>query len=802
MNDANWLKIKEVFNQTLDLPESERHEFLSSFDESIRTEVLELLKSHYEAEGFIAEPAVIEFGLNEDQMIGKQIDDYRIVKEIGSGGMGKVYLATREGFEQKFALKLIKRGMDTEVVLKRFVRERQILSRLEHPNIARLLNAGSTKEGLPYFVMEFVEGLPVTKFCDSHQLDTIERLEIFQKVCEAVKYAHQNLVVHRDIKPSNILVTADGTPKLLDFGIAKLLNTDDSENTATATQARIFTPEYASPEQLNGLPITTSTDVYSLGVVLYELLSGIRPYNSTGKSYQEIANLVLTQEPLRPSSVVSRPSPIDKQATFENKELRTKDEGRRTKSLKGDLDNIILKALRKEPERRYQSVQEFSEDIRRYLVGLPVTATADTTFYRFSKFIGRNKIGTAIAVVVLLLSGFSIWQAVVANRERAKAEKRFNEVRKLANSVLFDYESGIQKLPGSTAVRERMVKDALEYLDNLSAESNNDSSLQSELAAAFKKVGDIQGNPLYANLGDMKGAQISYQKAFSIRQNLVEKYPQDAGMQRDMANSYGSFADLSFFRGNGEEALENYKKALAIDEIVAQENPADNQNQFALASWYYRIGQAHRKKGDLTSALENFEKSLEINRKLCEAEPDNREFCRSLSTSYLKIGDVHSETDRFSEALKNHQKAVDILEPAIKDETDASIRRLYGFSLNRLALDKLDSGDYQGSIEVSLRSLAIQKQLVESDSKNEQYRLDFGQSNLTLGYALTETNEFDKAADYFKKAIAIFEDSINKNPDNKEPRQLLNAAYESLGDTLKKAGKVNEANEAYKKARK
>ncbi len=797
MKSTNWLKIKEVFFQTLDLPEENREDFLASCDESVQSEIRQLLKSHYKAENFIAKPAVIEFGLNEDQLIGKQISDYQIIEEIGAGGMGKVYLAQREGFEQKFALKLIKRGMDTEAVLKRFVRERQILSRLEHPNIARLLNVGSTKEGLPFFVMEYVEGEPLTKFCDEHQSNTTERLEIFQKVCEAVKYAHQNLVVHRDIKPSNILVTADGTPKLLDFGIAKLLNTEEYE--ATATQARIFTPEYASPEQLNGLPITTATDVYSLGVVLYELLSGTRPFDSKGKSYQEIANLVLTQEPIRPSLVISVLRGTLKTETLENKGQKTKHEGQ-IRNLKGDLDNIILKSLRKEPERRYQSVPEFSEDIRRYLVGLPVTATADNTFYRFSKFVGRNKIGTAIAVLILLLSGFSVWQAVVANRERARAEQRFNEVRKLANLVLFDYHDAIEPLLGSTAVREKMVKDAIDYLDNLSAESSNDISLQSDLATAYQKVGDIQGNPYLSNLGDMDGALVSYQKSLGILQKIVSADAVDKVMQRKLAYSFNSIADINWAKGDNSQALENYKKAFEIKEKLLNQNPTDNILILELASGYYSIGQTYIKSGESNVALENFQKSLELHQKVFDTEPTNKNYNHSLATSYLKIGDLLKKDKKYSEALKYHQKAVELLETFANNKDDAVTQRILGVCLSRIVLDKMDLEDYKSAEETALKAIELQKKLVESDSQSDQYRLDLADSYYSIGDLYSRIKKIETAIEYLKKSISIFEDSLKKNPDYQETKDGLATTYELLGYILEETGRKKESQEAYKKA--
>ena len=427
MQDVHWLKIKELFHQTLDLSKDERDRFLATQEPDLRAEIVALIASHEQATDFIDEPAPVVLGFAEDGMIGSFVGDYKIVDLTGKGGMGQVFLAEKKGIDKKFALKLIKRGMDTDAVLDRFVRERQILSQLEHQYIAGLIDVGSTEDGLPYFVMEYVEGMPLTKFCDENKLDLKKRLEIFQKACDAVKYAHANLIVHRDIKPSNILVKDDGTPKLLDFGVAKLLSTDEIDAT-TALQSRMLTPEYASPEQLGGMPITTATDVYSLGVVLYELLSGVRPFSSKQNSYRQIADIVLTQEPPRPSSA------IDQQAlafayTSENHDRITKDDvpAKRpgfksvdVRSLRGDLDNIILKALRKEPERRYQSVQEFSDDIRRHLDGLPVTAVADTKLYRIGKFVKRHRAGVfaggVIILTILAATSLTTWQAIVARR--------------------------------------------------------------------------------------------------------------------------------------------------------------------------------------------------------------------------------------------------------------------------------------------------------------------------------------------------------------------------------------------------
>ena len=276
------------------------------------------MTTHDSAGNFIQQPALIDAGLvtideheRSPAITGQQIGSYKVIRELGRGGMGAVYLAARadESFDKQVALKLIKRGMDTDAIIKRFVMERQILANLDHPNIARMIDGGTTDDGLPYFVLEYIEGTTITRYCDEHKLNTLERLKLFLQVCAAVQFAHRNLVVHRDLKPSNIIVTKDGTPKLLDFGIAKLLSSDSTLGEATETIARLLTPEYASPEQLRGLPITTTSDVYSLGVVLYELLSGHQPFRLASRSAEEIARIITASEPLKPSVVITRTPP-------------------------------------------------------------------------------------------------------------------------------------------------------------------------------------------------------------------------------------------------------------------------------------------------------------------------------------------------------------------------------------------------------------------------------------------------------------------------------------------------------------
>src|SRR5580704_8333415 len=386
METNRWRRIEHLFQSALDCAPARRAAFLDSScagDASLRQEVESLLAS-YDKGGFTETPAFAE-GLklleenDERSLAGQNIGPYKVIRKLGQGGMGAVYLAGRadQAFHKEVAIKLIKRGQDSDDVIRRFRAERQILASLDHPNITRLLDGGTTDDGLPYFVMEYIQGQPIDTYCDSNKLDTTERLKLFQSVCAAVHFAHQNLVIHRDIKAGNILVTSEGVPRLLDFGIAKLLAANPSPADRTVTLVRRMTPLSASPEQVRGENITTASDVYSLGVLLYKLLTGHSPYRMEGRSPDEFERAICEEVSDKPSSVIDRvensaaESTITPQSVSETRE-GTPDKLRRR--LRGDLDNIALMALRKEPQRRYSSVLQFSEDIRRHLQGLPVTA--------------------------------------------------------------------------------------------------------------------------------------------------------------------------------------------------------------------------------------------------------------------------------------------------------------------------------------------------------------------------------------------------------------------------------------------
>jgi serine/threonine protein kinase len=438
MTPERLRRIRTVYEAALEMDLAAQEAFLErecQADGDLRKEVERLLGARDHLPEWLAGPLLGPAGPVLDALAkaspglaARRLGGYELIREIGRGGMGSVYLAERADgtYRKQVAIKIVHAERNNSVILERFRREREILASLDHPNIARLIDGGSTEEGLPYFVMEYIDGQPIHRWCDERKLNVGQRLELFRSVCSAVQYAHQRLVVHRDLKPGNIMVTSDGTVKLLDFGIAKLLDTAQSgEMPATITMMRLMTPEYASPEQVKGEAITTLTDVYSLGVVLYELLTGHRPYHLLTAAMQEIERVISEEEPTRPSDVVTTTEegpegergkqPITPEAVSE---VREGDPNRLRKRLRGDLDSILLTTLRKEPARRYSSVEAFSDDLRRHLDNLPVSAREDSLWYRANRFARRHPGGVTAGVVIVLSLGAALltmlWEIRVA----------------------------------------------------------------------------------------------------------------------------------------------------------------------------------------------------------------------------------------------------------------------------------------------------------------------------------------------------------------------------------------------------
>ncbi len=617
MNPENWQKIKAIFYPALDLPVGQRLAFIREkcgADEALFEEIKVLLASHEQNVTFIEKPAfaVSELVVSKERrnQIGRQIGAYRIEKEIGRGGMGAVYLATRADneFEKRVAVKLIKRGLDTEEIIARFRHERQILAALEHPNITRLIDGGSTEDDLPYLVMDYVEGLPLSQYCAVRQSLLNERLNIFLQICSAVTYAHQNLIIHRDLKPSNILVADDGTPKLLDFGIAKLTAPNSSQTLGAApTNFRVMTPEYASPEQVGGRNVTTASDIYSLGVILYELLTGQRPFRIRTNSAEEISRIITDTSPTKPS-----------ESTLESANgKRVESENQRKEKislvpqlpyslseLNGDLDNIILMAMRKEPERRYSSVEQFAEDLRRYLNGLPVIAREDSFGYRTEKFVKRNKAGVAagLGIALSLVGGLiaTARQAKIAKRQRDRALRETEKAERI-NQFL-------QKMLASADPREQ-GKDVkvIEVLGEAAASIENDFTDQPEIAADLHTtIGTT-----YLNLGLLESAEDHLQKALNIRLEYFSR------RTLEVAVSLNSFGKVLQMKGDLNAAEPLYLEALETFRCL--------QKDAEIAKALNNLGYLCMLEGKTREAIDFYTEELEINRALFgEDHPQTR----------------------------------------------------------------------------------------------------------------------------------------------------------------------------------
>jgi len=739
--------MNDLFHDALAVPAGERDGFLAhacAGDAAMAGEIAQLLAAHERDQGIMEGPATITApSWLEDEppsAVGRRFGPYRVVRELARGGMGAVYLAQRVdgAFDQRVALKVIKRGMDSDHVVARFRAERQILASLEHPNIARLLDGGASDEGQRFFVMEYIDGQRIDEFARERRLPVAERLRLWLQVCGAVSYAHQHLVVHRDIKPANVLVTSDGTPKLLDFGIARLLD-PTTEAVSTMTELRMLTPEYASPEQIEGGHATTVSDVYSLGVVLYELLTDRSPYRPRSRAPQDIAEAIRTTEPVRPSAAVSAAD-----ASL----------GRR---LRGDLDTILLTALRKEPERRYPSVERLASDVRRHLEGLPVRARPDTFGYRAGKFVRRHRGGVAAAALVALalIAGTvaTAWQARQARAAQARAEHRFNDVRALAHAVLFDYHDAIKDLPGSTPVRERLVRDALSYLDTLAQESHGDRSLQRELAAAYERVGDVQGGTLSGNLGDTQGALESYRKAQQILETLFAADSGDGQTRRDLARTVVARGTLLFDSGDVEGSLALARQA----EQVLRPLAGDSVD----ASLRLSLGAAD----DLLGVL------------------------------LLETGDPRAAADR-------HRIAIRRLEAAPPAEQSApAFRRALSVAHQHLGDALIQLDDREGTLESYGRSRALRVALVAEFPDNSDYQKLVGTIDFWIGTVLAELGRYEEALAKYRVGLAGDSAQALHDPKNAATRAGLAFSLARVADMLLKLGKPREALAAYQQSR-
>ena len=851
MSSDQWQKVVEIFDAVSDCPHEQRAAALAARcgeDSKLRQSVESLLEAADEADSFMEEPLVSapeEVMASADTLLtrNRQVGAYRLLRHIGQGGMSMVFLAVRadDEFRRQVAIKIIRQGMESEDSLRRLRTERQILASLHHPFIAELYDGGTTSEGLPYFVMEYVNGQPIDEYCAHHQLTVDERVALFRKVCEAVHYAHRNLIVHRDIKPSNILVNADGVPKLLDFGIAKLLNPDLAapEMEPTATWVRLMTPHYASPEQIRGEMITTSSDVYSLGVLLYKLLTSQLPFHFEGQTPQQIEREIADLNPTKPSTAVSRlvrqstgddQDPPEVSPSFDPRYWGVRADQLR-QELTGDLDMIVLKALRISPERRYSSTDALSEDLKRHSLGFPVLARQGSMRYRIGKFLRRNWVPVTVAVsIVAVTLAFSVTMAlqsaaIARERDQAKLER---DQKEQVLSLVQD----IFKLADPDEARGEAFT-VLEALDRSAAHTEYRLASQPALEAALHHtIGKI-----YLNLGKLDKAEAVLAKSLEVRYELYSETSLEVG------ESLVAMGAVLREKGEYDKAQVLLEQAISmVRQLVGEDGPqlieplnhylvllcyreeygaAEEPSREALALARKFLGPARselaqavtnravvlRQNGDLEGAEEMYREALKLQRALSgndhpvvanilnnlavilRIQGNLREAARfhsdtlelrrklygdahpSVAQSLTNLASVLRDQGADAEAEDTYRQALEILKPSLGENHPVTV--LVTVALSSLLVKR---GESQ-SAESMLRG-----QLAEwREHLGGRHRL-VGRAESILGEALGNQRRFEEAEVLLKRGFETLRDSYGEQHEKtRAAAKRIAALYESWG---------------------
>ncbi|WP_412061765.1 protein kinase domain-containing protein [Rubrivirga sp. IMCC45206] len=733
-------RLERLFRAALLHPPEERAAFLDAAcdDPALRREVESLLASDAEAgdHAFLGQAATGLLGdlpaaaPPADALVGGTVGPYRVLRPLGEGGMGAVYLAVREApFLRHVALKVIRGSAPDLATLRRFEQERQILASLDHPGIARLLDGGVTDDGRPYFAMEYVEGRSITAYADAHRLGLGARLRLFRAVCEAVHYAHQNLVLHRDLKPSNILVTSDGTVKLLDFGIAKLLNPNLSAAAmpVTRTALRVMTPEYASPEQVRGEGLSTASDVYGLGVVLYELLAGRRPYRLGGGSAGEIVRAVVEADPERPSTAVARDETVVRAdgstevvSAAAVGAARGASPDRLRRRLRGDLDAIVLKALRKEPERRFPSAEALSHDIERYQAGQPVLAHRGSRAYRLGKLVRRHRPETALAGVVLAaILGVALVSSTQARRLAAERDRAQTEATKAEEVAAFLVSVFEQADPTATrgdtlTAREMLAGGAARVERELAAQPEVQAAVLHTIAQAYRGLGrDDRARPLF-------------ERAVALRRRaLGDDHPETLRALFDLGTLY-------------ETAGETDAAAAAFEQVLARRRARLGDTHPELIQPLYHLGLIRHITGQAGAADSLFAEWEALLARLPDA--DSPLLSQGLSDYY----DLLFTQRRYDEAEPYVRRAL-----AMDRRLHGDLSAPVGFSLNRLA-ELLNITDRPAEAEAAAReALAIHERLYPDGHR------ELGASLQSLGEAAQRRGRYAEADALFRRDLAL-----------------------------------------------
>jgi serine/threonine protein kinase len=770
MTPARWGEIKVVLGQVLETDPGLRQSALDRLcaqDAELRREVESLLALETKANAALETAAVpgAIFRAQTENVVPpapNAIGVYRVLREIGRGGMGVVYLGERADgqYQKQVAIKLITSGLGNAGLDLRFRQERQILAQFDHDGIARLLDGGATPEGQPYFVMEHVDGLPLLDYCERQDLPVPRRIELFLAICDAVAHAHRRLVVHRDLKPSNILVTCDGKPKLLDFGLARVL---DSGAISDVTQSfPMLTPAYASPEQVRGEPYTVSGDVYSLGVILYELLSNKRPYNVPSGSLAEMVRVVCEEDPPRLSDAVS------------DERLRRK--------LRGDLETIAAKALEKDARRRYASVNDLAADLRRYLDGRPVEARPATFSYRAGKMLRRHRVaipaGALAAVLILAFAATAWWQARSARRS-------FDDVRGLAHSVIFELHDAIAPLPGSTAARNLLIARALEYLERLSREAAGDPQLQHEVALAYERIGDVQGYAAESNLGNIRASLASFVKSTTILETLVRR-SHDPQVQRDYLRSLNKLASGYARSGDSKAAMETARKAVEIAERTWKAQPASNTALYDVASATGTLADSFTDQGQYAEAVPLRERVLDLTRRYSQTASGGPESRRSLALAYKKLAALYGVLKRYEQSRDAYQQARSLDEDRFRaNPADMRAGMDLSFDYSDLGWVLLRLDDKPGALASHMKALEIRQNAAKADPNDMRAATSVASSSGRIGAVYQRMGDLDHAQVWMGKALKLWSDLTQLRPGDRTTIGELADAHWNLGDLYK-----------------
>jgi serine/threonine protein kinase/Flp pilus assembly protein TadD len=755
-----WDQVKELFALAQDLDPGERSGFLRKAcagDDSLLAEVESLLSSFDSAPTFLEDsPAAGLASAQSRALNGKRIGSYRILREIGQGGMAVVYLAERadDEYRKQVAIKMLKPGTGRDEILRRFRIERQALAALDHPSIVRLLDGGSTEDGLPYLIMEYVDGVRIDQYCDAHKLPITERLQLFRAVCMALQYAHENLVIHRDLKPSNILITKQGVVRLLDFGIAKVLNPQWSpEATLTQTDWRPMTPDYASPEQIRGQAITTATDVYSLGVLLFELLSGHRPYRSTGQSLLEVERMVCETEPEKPSLVIYRKeengsdpgdsvSPITPERVSSERGLQPSELERR---LRGDLDTIVMKALEKDPSRRYGTAAELSADIGRYLLHEPVLARPASATYRTRKYVRRHPVGVTVAAgLVLLLAGFAVMQffqlrRITRERDRATRVTEFME-------AMFKVSNPSEARGNSITAREILDKSSKDIDTGLA----QDPELQAQMMFV---MGDV-----YRGLGLFPRAQQLYQRSADIRRRTLG--PENAETLRSL-DALGWILNQE---GHAAEAEKLQRETVNTRRrVFGTENP-DTLKAMSNLGWTLD------REGQYSEAEKLDREVIDTRRRI--SMPDTHETLATLANLAAVLG----HEGHFAEAEKLKRENLDLDRRILGPEDPETLT-----AMNNLAATLLHEGHYADAEKLQRETLDLQRRILGPEHP------DTLRSMNNLAHTLSSEDHIVEAEQLQREALATKQRVLG--PEHQDTLWAMS----SLAWTLQKEGHFSDA---------